>query len=326
MKFITNIKKWNRREEGSIAIFVAISMIILMASTALAVDLGMATYKTSKLQNAMDSAALAAAQELPAANTSSPEWVSASAIATKYAQANGVDTVTITPVMKNGKIMGVNTTAGTEVEFTVAKVLGKENGIYSRAATAEKQPVSGMSGIVPLAAWNTLMTTGGGINPGDSITLKVGVDGQKEYPGSGWFGALDFESSGAHDYKYYLTHGYDGDISVGDILNTENGNMQGPTKQGYEDRIAGHTACTFANHEPDCPRVIIAPIVDAFDTSGHFKVKVVGFAAFFIETATKDGNQEVITGKYIGPYEASGDSSTDSSAEDYGVYAVKLSE
>jgi len=330
MKYDEMIKSWKRKEEGAVAVIVAFAMIGLMASAALAIDLGMATYKISKLQNAMDSAVLAAVQELPAADTSSPEWTSAAAIATEYAQKNGIDHVAISPVYRSGKIVGAQATSDTLVEYTFAKVLGKESGTYNRDATAKKKPVSGMSGIVPLAAWEELMTTNGGIEAGDTITLKVGVEGQREYPGSGWFGALDFPaSSGGHDYNYYLTNGYDGKINVYDIISTEQGNLQGPTEQGFTDRVAGHEGCTYDSHEPDCPRIIIAPIVDPFDTSGHLKVQVLGFAAFFIDSVSeeeddKGSKKEIITGKYIGPYTVSGDTETDDTAEDYGVYAIKL--
>ena len=53
------------RRKRSCRIFVAISMVVLMSFTALAVDYGMVYYHRSELQTALDSAALAAAQKLP---------------------------------------------------------------------------------------------------------------------------------------------------------------------------------------------------------------------------------------------------------------------
>ena len=326
MKLFDRLKKMYSSQEGAIAVIVALSMVVLMASAALTLDLGMAYHKTSKLQNAMDSAVLAAAQELPAGSTSSAEWTAACDAATQYAHANGVDAVTIAAITKYGKIMGIHASSETEVEYTFARAIGKESGDISRSAAAEKQPVSGMSGVVPLSAWSTLMTSGGGITTGEAITLKVGKDGQKEYPGSGWFGALSLGGSGASNYKDNLINGYDGDVTYGSIITTENGNMSGPTISGFDERISGHELCTYASHESDCPRIVIVPIVDAFDASGHFKVKVLGFAAFFLEDMTDEAGKAVITARYIDEITVSGGASTNASAEDYGVYAVKLTE
>jgi len=336
MNYDEKIKNWRRKEEGAVAIIVAFAMIGLMASAALAIDLGMASYKISKLQNAMDSAALAAVQELPAADTSSPEWTSATAIATEYAQKNGIDHVTISPVYRSGKIVGAQATSDTLVEYTFAKVLGKESGTYNRDATAEKQPVSQTvsEGIVPLAAWEELMTTNGGIQPGQTVSLKVGVDGQKEYPGSGWFGALSLGGTGADNYKDNLINGYHGDeVYPGAELTTENGNMSGPTIDGMQTRI-GSDACTYDEYAAtgdwptmeECPRIVIVPIVYAFDYSGHYKVKVRSFAAFFIETFTEAAGKTTITGRYIPDYTISGNTKTDTTISDYGVNAIKLVE
>ncbi|MBR0600009.1 pilus assembly protein TadG-related protein [Sinanaerobacter chloroacetimidivorans] len=319
-------KKWAEKQDGAVAVIVALALTVILGSVALVADLGIAYLEASRLQNALDSAALAAVQELPAANVSSAEWTSAAAIANEYAQANGLDSVTLTPITKNGKIMGVKASGDTEVEYTFARILGNESGAVCRLASAEMKPVSGVKGLVPLAALDSMMTT---IQPGNTITLKVGKDQNKEYPDNGWFGALSLGGSGAEVYGNNIVDGYSGYVTTGSIFYTENGNMAGPTISSVTDRIYkpgeyDHRSCTYDSHEEDCPRLIIAPVVKIIDESGHTKVEVTGFASFFLVSVSGDAGKASIEAKYISTTIPG--ASTEGSPKDYGVYSIKLTQ
>ena len=57
-------KKRQNRERGAIAVITALSITFFIACAALAVDIGLQCYKGAKLQNAVDSAATAVAQQI----------------------------------------------------------------------------------------------------------------------------------------------------------------------------------------------------------------------------------------------------------------------
>ena len=76
-------KHWN--EKGSVLVYVTIALVALLGFTALTVDGGTGYVTKSKLQNAVDAAALAGAQQLP----SHPDQ--AIADAQDYASKNGID-------------------------------------------------------------------------------------------------------------------------------------------------------------------------------------------------------------------------------------------
>ncbi|HOO25771.1 MAG TPA: pilus assembly protein TadG-related protein [Clostridiales bacterium] len=57
--------KFIKREEGAVAVFMAVAMVLLLGFTAFAVDIGLYNVKKAKLQTACDAAALAAVYKMP---------------------------------------------------------------------------------------------------------------------------------------------------------------------------------------------------------------------------------------------------------------------
>lgn len=70
----SRIARFARNEDGAVMVMVAVAMVALLGVTALAVDLGLAYYQQQKLQTALDSAALAASQELPQIRSEHDEY------------------------------------------------------------------------------------------------------------------------------------------------------------------------------------------------------------------------------------------------------------
>jgi len=89
-------------QRGSTIVFVVLVLPVLLAFTALAIDLGRAFVVKNELQNAADAAALAGASALtqktpdaPNANYAHPNWVYASSQATLAVQLNRADSRTL---------------------------------------------------------------------------------------------------------------------------------------------------------------------------------------------------------------------------------------
>lgn len=115
-----------KNDKGAIAIIAAVVIIVLIAMMGFVVDVGALYAEKAKLQNAMDSAALAGAQDLP--NTAD-----ATATANQYIQLNGYDpsdfTITFSDSNHVISISGTN-----NVGFSFMKVLGfQDSDVYSTA-------------------------------------------------------------------------------------------------------------------------------------------------------------------------------------------------
>lgn len=319
-------------ESGSAAVVTAVILSVLMVFSALVVDWGAFFAKAGVLQNALDSAALAAVLELPADNTGTAEWAAATAEAVTYADLNGISVTSadITPIYRDndtGKpIIGLRVTQSATVEYYFAKVIGIDTGTVTRAASASLESVSGVKGAIPLcvpaASLRYALDNGTVTNLIIKCSTDTGFLGIDATGTQGWFGALDYEgSSGASTYADLLAIGYDGTLSVGQLVQVENGNMSGPTLDGFTRRYSQCTdGCTAENYTPDCPRLCFIPVVEVV---GSKEVKIVSFAAFFLESCGGSGNNSYITATYIAPYVVS-DPGSGESGQDFGMYAAKL--
>lgn len=124
------------KERGSASIILAISISVLMAFSAIVIDVGRVALEKQSLQNALDAASLAGAQELPG-NT-----VKAEQMAVTYFEQNGyakesIQNVEFINFNKKIRISAIQT-----VGYTFAKIF--ENGgnaTVSVSASAQKSSV-----------------------------------------------------------------------------------------------------------------------------------------------------------------------------------------
>ena len=325
--------KFCSEQRGSAAVVTGIFMVVLIGFSAFVLDLGISYDKASKLQNSLDSAALAALQELPADNTNSAAWSTAENTAVAYAAFNEFDISPedIRPIYKDdiasNNIIGIKITKSITVEYNFARVLGINSGTITRTSAAGLVPAGGISGAVPLSITDSSLSQAIAANIVSGIKIKcssntgdIGIDCTGV---SGWFGALRFEGSGASAYSDLLANGYSGNLFVGQVLEMENGNMSGPTMDGFTTRYNKcHDGCTAENYLPDCPKLVYVPFVEVLSGSG---VKIVSFATFFLTECGGTGSNSYIKATYIKdivvPNSAAG-----TSGSDFGLYVGKLLE
>lgn len=134
-----------------------------------------------------------------------------------------------------------------------------------------------------------------------TVTLKQGAPPS---PSGGNFGAMDF-GSGASDYGTYINTCYPVVLAPGDVIDTETGNMDGPTRKNI---------CILCNHPslcngnpPDYPctnadgSTGVAVKVILFDavgkTKGKFPATIRMIAGFSLDQVSDKG--DVITGHFI---------------------------
>lgn len=127
------LKRLFKNEEGQALVLLALGLVVLLGFTAIAVDYGYLAWQRRNLQNAADSAALAAARELP--NESQVESV-AKTYAQKYAPKDTLLEIDSRrdPGNSNAVIVDVAHTYNT----FFARVLGSNSERVSATATAEK--------------------------------------------------------------------------------------------------------------------------------------------------------------------------------------------
>ncbi len=300
------LRRLFKSEQGFAIVLVSIGMVAFMGFAALVTDVGMLMLKKQQLVNSIDAAVLAGAQELPGNS------VQAAGVARDYAMKNNIDPGELTiNVSANGKSITIS--GDRTVEMIFAKCLGINAKTVSASATADVEGITSFTGIVPVTISDREMS---GVSFGQEITLKY----TNHELGPGNFGALALGGNGANTYRDNLSNGYNGKLRVGDQVDTEPGNMAGPTQQGVEARLAKcHDRCTFTNYLHGCPRIAVIPI-HQYDPNihGRYTVTIVGFAAFFLDDADSKGE---ISGYFIREVDE-GEASPYQT--DFGLRAVRL--
>ncbi|NMD70119.1 hypothetical protein HHO41_07435 [Bacillus sp. DNRA2] len=294
-----------KEEKGAVIIVVALLMVAFLGVTALVIDGGMLYLEKQKLQDVTDAAALAGAQELP------------TAIDKATAQANQAITLNET----NPNLFNINfnenkhritVRAQKSVNLVFAKVLGFDKAKVDAFSKVEIGSLISGRGAVPVGIEYTSQ-----IAFGDIKYLKV------EDATVGNFGALALAGPGAKLYEEDFKNGYENELRVNQIIDTQTGNLAGPTARAVNYRIAACPTSTYLNHPADCPRVVLVPVFQSVVTQQNQvkQVKIVGFANFFIENVNSGSQSAEIVGRFI---EAADSGEISYSTTNYGAYGFKL--
>lgn len=302
---------FNKR--GTAIVIVSVVMTVFFAMTALVVDVGVVFVEKSKLKNTADAAVLAGALELPEYPTKAIN------IALDYVEKNNFSrNIANVVTLDSNYALQVNLTDN--VQYSFARVLGFTDEQINVSSKAVVGAVSAVyDGIRPFVVEQQSFTYG------QQVILKE--DGGDGYHGN--YGAAALGGTGAELFENNIKFGYKGKLKVGDMLDTEPGNMAGPTLDavdyiinGIEDIVDGDY-CTFDNYTPDSRRLWTIPVVDSLYVEGRTTVEIVGFALFFLEDAEKKAGKAEITGRFI-EFVTNGDITPGQSS--FGIYGVKLVE
>jgi len=300
------IKNTINNQHGSALVLVSFALVGLLAITGLVLDGGTLYVTKSHLQKTANAAVLSGAQELTNSDNSVTEVVNQ--VLNAHDEAESLETINI--AMNNQ----VSVQLSKEVQQSLSKIFGKDTVQVNVEATAQLGSIGKAVGVAPL-----------GID--DSIeleyytTYKLKVDQSEVSHGN--FGILALGGPGANRYEDNLLYGYQSEISVGDVIDTQTGNIAGKTRSSIKARI---DACPYQEYDEDnhrdCSRVILLPV---YTPHNHNKnqlkeVRVTGFAYFYImePMSSKDTS---ITGMFI---KRAGKGTIEPTAVDKGAYSIRL--
>lgn len=289
--------------KGNIAILLCLVFTVLLGFTAYVVDIGLIYVEKVKLSNAIDSAVLAASLELPTDDTKARN------VAIEYLQKNNVDpnkvTITISADKKSIQMVGIK-----NVNHFFAPIIGINSSTINASTKAIIAPIKSVTGgIRPFAVEKF------DFSYGDVVTLKEGAgDG---YHGN--YGTVALGGTGANLFKSNALYGFSGTITVGDMIDTETGNMAGAANE-IKNYINSEYS-SFNNFERNSVRLWKMPLVDSLIVDGRKNVLVVGFGEFYVEYIIKDSGKTEIQGRFV-RYVTNGE--IDVTQSDTGSYGAKL--
>jgi Flp pilus assembly protein TadG len=295
------MKRFFKSEAGNMLALTAAGLMAVMGFAALAIDVGCMLTARKQVQNAVDSAALAGASGLLASTST------ASDRAIYYAGRNDClnQSVQISAADVTFPSSGrVRVQATRNMQPFFSQVFGIRQVAITANATAELGSLQGTKGLRPFCMPRS------GWDVGEEVVVKRGSNGASGTPHS-FFYCVDFPpvnqgnpEQGASNYRDNIRNGTEYNVSIGDVLQVEPGNMQGPTSQGVNDLIDADPGAYWDGHQVSgsnsgtaSPRVIKVALYnpDNPPSNGRGEVTCIGLAAFFIDRM--DG-QDVV-GRFI---------------------------
>lgn len=295
-------------KKGSTIVLLPFILVVLVGICALVTDVGMLYVEKTQLQTAVDAAALAGGQELPA----NPDSATVITVAKNYAAANGKvgDIVEVTPPTGTNNNYSFTVSARRHAPLYFARIFGNGNtSDVTAIASVVVNTVSGASGIVPFGIVKDAFKYG------DLITLKEGGGNGN----SGNYKALALDGTGASEYENNIKYGCESFLNYEQWVSTETGNMVGPTRDGISYLINQDPTATLSTVQDGSPRIVTVPLINTLDVNGRGEVQIVGFAVFFIESF--QGGE--VKGYFMKEVVAD---SVGGSAPNYGAYHIKLTQ
>lgn len=274
------IKKQFLKQDGQVAVLTGLLIAVFIAVIAFVVDEGIIYHSRSTFQTVADSAALAGAQELP-------DTSAAIQAAIDYAEMHDVPSENLVITLEETFVPNDTihiTAAEADEKMYFAGIFGINSTTVGADSTALIGSPAIYGNIVPFGILESDWI------PGEEYELKWGPPGNQ-----GNFGALALGGNGANNYRKNIREGYQEPLSVGDIIETEPGNMKGPTLQGTEDRIYDYYNYSFDSFEElveykdggyvlkdaSDSQFVICPLIDEVP-HGRGEVTILGFIPFII--------------------------------------------
>lgn len=334
----TKFKPGHKRRGGIIPLF-AVALGVLMVTLSLTVDYGHLVVCRWKLQTAVDAGALAGGRELvsPAGTF---QYTDAERTALEIAAHNiqagySVNFPSDKSCVMNGEL---------SVPLLLGSFFGYDHVTVSARASAELSGITASSGIRPFGMEDPTTP----FIFGEAYLLKLGPhddndDGEGDgYTHHGNFHAVAIGGTGGSNYRNNIKYGSDERINVGDWIDTEPGNMAGPTDQGVDyilqqeiieegveyimdqDQIAWEWYAAHPAILEVSPRLVTVPVIgDWSGVYGRSEVQVVGFASFFLEGTEGKGKDCRVVGRFV---ESFVPGATGGGGAGYGAYTVRLIE
>jgi Flp pilus assembly protein TadG len=305
----TILGRLRRAQRGQVLAMMAVSTVAMIGLGAIVMDVGAAYRGQRKAQSAADGSALAAAQMLP--NSTSQATTASNAVKAKNLPDGTVALSFASTYVANDTAI---TKADTTTPSFLARILGFS--IFNESADARAVTGSYTGWSKGMSPW---VTDKASIKWGQIIQFKVRAGDQAS---SGNFGAarlpVNEEScspaSGGSDYRKLIGGGFTScQVSLGDKLNPETGNVTGPTGQGLADRgviqnfdpysiLAQQADGSYVLTTYTHPNLIVIPVIDKFNNGNASPFTVIGFAWFIITSYTSN----TVNGMFIGSWAPGG--------------------
>jgi hypothetical protein len=307
-----SLLKYINNERGNVVFVVVISFISILGIIGLAIDGGFLYMSKTHLQKTANATVVSGAQEL----TNKEERVIAVVNNVLKAHGEEASLENIHVVMENRLAV----TLKKPVKLTFVGIFGLDEVNVKAYAAAELRPIGRAKGAAPLGIDERYIPEYSSIESQHPVQLKV--DSSDSLTGN--FGILALGGPGARTYEENLRFGYQQDLKVGDVVNTQTGNIAGSTREAIQERVNNCPETSESIFTRNCSRVILILVYKRLqpDDKKLESVQITGFAYFYIN---KPMNQtdDSISGYFI---KRAGRGFEESGSVSRGAYKIRITE
>jgi hypothetical protein len=300
------LRKLFKREKGNATLLVSLSLTALLAATGIVIDGGKLYMTKSHLQKVANAAALSGVQELLTSNDKARNVVHE--VLDYHDESTNLQSL----VISDSKI---TVTVAKDVPLSFSRLLGKENAEIKASASAQIGTMGSAVGAVPL-----------GIDRSFDLQYYQEYQLRTDQLGSdtGWFGILALGGPGAATYYENFKNGYQHEIKINDVIETQTGNVAGKTRTAVKERINNCPYPIDEAIEKNCSRIILVPVYEPYqvDSNQVKQVKITGFAYFYLTRPSNDKNTAVY-GMFI---KEDGTGFINENADNRGAFSIRLTE
>jgi len=303
-----------KQTKGSTSLVFVCSVVLIVVLSAIVTDIGYVAYDRYRLSKNVDSIVMSGAQTLADSREKCIESI-------KRMVSGKIGSIKDMDISISDDNREITLYVKKDIGYIFLRYVGfKDKQIESRV-TAKLSNVTSFKGIRPFAVEKKELPFGEQcklINSSDTINKDdddvqvieiIPIDTQKE------------------SFRTSFIYGYRKKVHLGMSLYTVSGSLLDIDEDSVDeliDKCRHKPLCSYEKYTQGCPRIIILPVVEKEDSSGDGALKVVGFAAFFVERGNIiRGVKDTLTleGRFI-RYTVS--ASTSDGMPDFGLMGVKL--
>ncbi|MCW2925813.1 MAG: putative Flp pilus-assembly TadE/G-like [Thermoleophilia bacterium] len=292
-----------RGEAGQTLVFVSIFMVVCLCFVGVVIDGGMFFFERRDMQGTADAAALAAVRELP------KQPGQASTVANDYVTSkNSAASALVRSVTFTDANRSVEVVVHKKGSAGFSGVLGLAPPDISARAVARVQMMGPRPGMLPMAFMRDTYTIGenyevkfDGTTTAASEHGPIAPDVMPDCSGA----------TGAADFRSLIAGAAHGGVDacptpIAETLDLEPGQMAGPTRQGFDERLGSSTdsysdvfgtdpASGFQTIEkPTSPRIGIVPIIENLNgttawPNGRKEIRILGYMLVYIGKVDSSG-------------------------------------
>jgi len=290
----------SRPQRGAAMVFIVAAMAALLLMAGLALDVGHMTLNKSRLQNAVDAAALAAAKMLDNTNSTTlattealiafaanANTVGNQELAAAYANGSGTVSVTVqysatlppfTPGSAQGPYVRVIANGFTRPTWLVSLAGISQITVGATAVAGPSPSINTACKLAPMMVCGDPAAGAAGLwgyTVNAPTVLKLAAPGGSTV-GPGNFQLIQVDGTGANIVRQNMAGGSTGCLTSGNSVQTQTGNEAGPVVQGLDTRFGDYQGPMGGTQSTYPPDVIVqqpSPLLSVTDNgNGSFTI------------------------------------------------------